>query len=166
MDVNSMFKDKRSGKIALIAHCIINQNSRALGLAERSSITAEIVDFLVCNEIGIIQMPCPELGYAGILRPPQTRDQYNNATFRKHCRKIVEEIVSQVQEYEKCGIKLKFIMGVNGSPSCGVNEISGIFMDELRFKLDKRAILVPFYEVNFERIKEDIIALEKLIKSE
>jgi len=61
VDVNGMISDKRSGKIALIAHCILNQNSRASGLAERSSVITEILKFLVQNEIGVIQMPCPEL---------------------------------------------------------------------------------------------------------
>jgi predicted secreted protein len=68
-----MFKDKRSGKIALIAHCILNQNSRASGLAERSSVITEIAEFLIRNEIGIIQMSCPELAYAGVSRQPQLK---------------------------------------------------------------------------------------------
>jgi len=161
-----MFKDERSGKIALIAHCILNQNSRVLGLAERSSAIAEILELLVQNEIGIIQMPCPELDYAGISRQSQTKNQYNNVMFRTHCRKIAEELANQIQEYKKCEIKLKLIIGVKGSPSCSVNEISGIFMEELHSALHKRAISVPFYEADLERIKENIITLEKFIKPE
>jgi len=49
-----MLKDKRSEKIAIVAHCILNQNSRAQGLAERSSAIAEIVEFLMLNDMGII----------------------------------------------------------------------------------------------------------------
>lgn len=49
-----MFKDKRSGKIALIAHCILNQNSRALGIAQKSSVITEVMEFLTKNEVGII----------------------------------------------------------------------------------------------------------------
>jgi len=165
-DATSMLKDKRSGKVALVSHCILNQNSRVLGLAKRPSIVNEIVQFLVHNEIGVIQMPCPELAYAGILRPLQTKEQYDNVIYRRHCRKIAEEFAKQVQEYRKCGVKLKFVLGVDGSPSCGVNETSGIFMEELRSALDKRAMLVAFFEVNFEHLKRDIIKLEKLAKSE
>ena len=40
-----MFEDKRSGKIAIVAHCILNQNSRVSGLAKRSSIITEIVEY-------------------------------------------------------------------------------------------------------------------------
>jgi len=163
MDAFSMFKDKRSGKITLIAHCILNQNSRALALAERSSVITEIVEFLTRNEIGIIQMPCPELAYAGVLRQPQTQDQYDNVTFRRLCREMAKEVANQIQEYDKCGIKLKVVIGVDGSPSCGVKD-SGILMKELHLALDKRRISVPFYGVHNKRLKDDVIELGKYIK--
>ncbi|MEM3699623.1 MAG: 2-thiouracil desulfurase family protein [Candidatus Bathyarchaeia archaeon] len=159
-----MFQDERSGKFALVAHCLLNQNSRAVGLAKRSSVINEIVEFLVRKEIGIIQMPCPELAYAGVSRQPKTREQYENAKFRGCCRKLTGEIADQVKEYADCGIKLKIVLGVEGSPSCSVKEILGIFMEELRSKLDKRGILAPFYGISFERVKNDIIELEKLVK--
>jgi predicted secreted protein len=179
---NNAFKDKRSRQIALVAHCTLNQNSRATGLAKRPSIITEIVEFLARNEIGIIQIPCPELTYAGLLRPPQTRDQYDNVTFRMHCRKIAEDLANQVHEYEKCGIKLKLVIGIVGSPSCGVNETSkentrknrlghkkvkgsGIFIEELRSALNAREISVPFYGIRYERLENDVGNLEKLIES-
>ncbi|MDI6691147.1 MAG: 2-thiouracil desulfurase family protein [Candidatus Bathyarchaeota archaeon] len=159
-----MFIDKRSGKIALVAHCLLNQNSRAIGLAKRSSIINEIIEFLVSKEIGIIQMPCPELAYAGVLRKPKTREQYDNAKFRGYCRKIAEEIANQIREYVDCEVKLEIVLGVDGSPSCSVKEISGIFMEELRFKLNKRGISAPFYGIRLERLKSDIAKLEKCVK--
>jgi len=161
-----MQRDKRSGKIALIAHCIINQNSRAQGLAERSSTITEILGFLMHNKIGIIQMPCPELIYAGILRQPQTKEQYNNVVFREQCRKIADELANQIQEYEKSGIKLRLVIGVNGSPSCGVSETPGILIEELRSVLGEKAISIPFFGVHLNRLKEDIIELERLLKCE
>jgi len=164
-----MLKDKRSGKIALVAHCILNQNSRVLGLAERSSVIAEIVEFLMHHEIGIIQMPCPELSYAGLLRESQTKEQYNNVKFRKHCRKTAEDLANQVQEYEKYGIKLKLVIGVTGSPSCGINETSkakdsGILIQELRFALNQRRISVPFYGIHYKCLEDDVAKLEKYVE--
>ena len=176
-----MLKDKRSGKIAIVAHCILNQNSRVLGLAERSSVITEIAEFLICNEMCITQMPCPELAYAGILRKSQTKDQDDNVMFRSHCRKIAEEIANQIQEYSRCGIKTKIIIGIDGSPSCGVNETSkgntkgrnvsrhervkgsGILIEELHFMLKERKIAVPFYGIHYERLHEDLAKLERLI---
>lgn len=164
-----MLRDRRSGKIALVAHCILNQNSRASGLVEKSSAITEIVELLIHNGLGIIQMPCPELAYAGVSRTPQTREQYDTATFRKRCKKIAEELASQIQEYEKSGIRLKIVLGVDESPSCGVNEtlnvkVSGIFIEELHSALTKRKIIVPFYGIGYERLSWDLANLKKLIR--
>ena len=176
-----MRKNKRSGKLALVAHCILNQNSRVLGLAERSSVIREIAEFLMRNKVGIIQMPCPEFTYAGILRQPQTKDQYDNVMFRGHCRKIAKEIVDQILEYAKCGINAKMVIGVDGSPSCGVNQTSmgnpckntaeqgrvkgsGILVDELHLALRKRKISIPFYGIRYERLPKDLVIMERLLK--
>lgn len=164
-----MFKDSRSGKIALVAHCILNQNSRVFGLAERSSAITEIVDFLIRKDLGVIQLPCPELAYAGISRPPQTKEQYNTSTFRKHCRKIAEDAAKQIQEYQKCGIRLKLVIGVAGSPSCNISdnqniENSGIFMEELHHALSERGISAPFYGIRYNRLLEELTELEKIVK--
>jgi len=164
-----MFKDNRSGKIALVAHCILNQNSRVFGLAEKSSAITEIVDFLIRKNLGIIQLPCPELTYAGISRLPQTKEQYSTATFRKHCKKIAEDIAKQIQEYETCGVRLKLVIGVAGSPSCNVADDSnakdsGIFMEELQHALGEREISAPFYGARCNRLLEDLVELEKIVK--
>lgn len=176
-----MFKDERSGKLAVVSHCIINQNSRVLGLAERSSVITEIAEFLSSGDIGIIQMPCPELTYAGILRRGQTKDQYDNTMFRSHCEKIAEDIVSQIQEYLKCGTQTEIVIGVDGSPSCGVNETSmgnpcenmkrpkktkgsGILIEELRSALEKRKISIPFHGIRYKRLPEDLDEIEELLR--
>ncbi|MDH5793564.1 MAG: hypothetical protein OEZ18_03250 [Candidatus Bathyarchaeota archaeon] len=159
-----MLKDKRSRKIAIVAHCILNQNSRVFGLAERSSAIAEIVKFLIFNDMGIIQMPCPELTYAGILRKSQTKNQYGDAMFRRHCKKIAKEIVEQIQEYSKGKIKARIIIGVDGSPSCGITD-SGILIEELRSMLKKKGFTVPFYGIRYERLSEDLAKLRKLIRN-
>ena len=179
--MKKLFKDKRSGRIAIVAHCILNQNSRVLGLAERSSMITEIVEFLMRKKMGIVQMSCPELIYAGVSRQPQTKDQYDTAMFRSHCRKIANEIVDQIQDYEKCGISTEIVIGVDGSPSCGVNETSkgstcenmskhervkgsGILIEELHFALKERKISIPFYGIRYERLAEDLANIEKLLK--
>jgi predicted secreted protein len=141
----------------------LNQNSRALGLAKKPSAITEVIEFLMHKDIGIIQMPCPELAYDGLLRPPRTKDQYNNVIFREHCRKISEEIANQIQEYSEAGVKAKIIIGVDGSPSCGVIN-SGILIEELRSALKKKKIELPFHGIRYERLSEDIAELEKLIR--
>lgn len=158
-----MIKDSKSRKLALVAHCTLNQNSRALGLAEKPSAVAEIADFLMRKDLGVIQMPCPELAYAGVLRQPQTKEQYDSPAFRRHCRRIADEVAEQIREYEKCGIRLRLILGVDGSPSCAVNREPGILIEELRSALDKRQVVAPFYGVHYEHLREDLAKLEKVI---
>jgi predicted secreted protein len=158
-----MFKDERSRKIVLVAHCILNQNSRASGLAEKPGVITETVEFLARNKIGIVQMPCLELAYAGVLRQPQAKEQYDNAVFRRHCRKIAGEIANQVQQYEEQGIRLKLVIGVGGSPSCSTED-HAIFIRELCLALSKRGISTPFYDVHYRSLKTDVMKLKSLIK--
>ncbi|MEM3695029.1 MAG: 2-thiouracil desulfurase family protein [Candidatus Bathyarchaeia archaeon] len=162
MKSKKIFENNRGGKLALVAHCILNQNSRVFGLAERPGIINEVMDILVRNDVGVIQMVCPELAYAGLTRTPKTREQYDNLEFRGLCRKIAEELARQVSEYKRHGIKLKIIMGVDGSPSCGVKD-SGILIEELRAALDKNGILAPFCDVDVKNLKRCVVEIEKLI---
>jgi len=58
-----MFNDCRSKKIVFIAHCILNQNSISDGTAVTPACCKEVIELLISSDIGIIQMPCPELMY-------------------------------------------------------------------------------------------------------
>ncbi|MEM3577398.1 MAG: hypothetical protein QXX51_02965 [Candidatus Bathyarchaeia archaeon] len=158
-----VFEDNKGGKLVLVAHCILNQNSRVFGLAERAGVIREVVEVFVRNGVGVVQMPCPELAYAGLARAPKTREDYNNLEFRSLCRKIAEELVRQVSEYEKHGIKLKAVVGVDGSPSCSVKN-SGILIEELHFALDKTGISAPFCDVDIKNLKKGVAEIKRLIK--
>lgn len=179
--IREPFEDHRSRKVAIVAHCILNQNSRVQGLAERSSILTEIVELLEKHEIGIVQMPCPELTYAGIFRKPLPKEQYDNIVFRRHCRKIAEEIVDQIQEYSRNQTRTIIIIGFNGSPSCGVNETSkvsghqydskdkyregaGILIEELHSILDEKNFSIPFFGVKYETSSKDLAEIEELLQ--
>ena len=83
--------------------------------------------------------------------------------FRNHCKKIAEEIVAQIQEYSKGKIKARIIIGVDGSPSCGITD-SGILIEELQSVLKKKGLTVPFYGIRYERLSEDLAELGKLIR--
>ena len=115
------------------------------------------------------------------VKQPQTKDQYDTIMFRGHCRKIAKEIDDQTQDYAKCGIEIEIVIGVDGSPSCGVNETSkgstcermsknerekgsGILIEELRFALKERENSIPFYGIRYERLSEDLVNIEKLLK--
>jgi len=159
-----MIQDKRNRKIAVVAHCILNQNSRVLGIAYYPGMINEIFDVLRKYEVGVIQMPCPELIYAGLLRESQTKEQYDTPAFRRHCRKIASSIADQIEEYLKNDFKVSAVLGVDGSPTCGVDETSmGIFMEELQSELKERKVAVPMKGVRHTRASQDAAWLEKIL---
>ena len=165
--LDAMIQDKRSRKIVIVAHCILNQNSRVQGIAHYAGMINEIIDVIRKNEVGIIQMPCPELTYAGLLRPSQTKEQYDTPAFRRHCRQIASSTADQVEEYVRNGFKVLAILGVEGSPTCGVEETSiqeanlGILMEELRSELKKRKVEVPMKGVRYAYASQGALWMEK-----
>jgi len=158
-----MIQDKRCHKIVVVAHCILNQNSRAQGKAHYPGMINEIVDVIRKQEVGIIQMPCPELTYAGLLRPSQTKEQYDTPAFRRHCRQIASSIADQVEEYVRNGFKVLVILGVEGSPTCGVEANLGILTKELQSELKKRKVEVPMKSMRHKHASQDAAWLEKIL---
>jgi len=159
-----MIQDKRSRKIVVVAHCILNQNSRVQGIAYYPGMINEIVDVLRKYEVGIIQMPCPELTYAGLLRPSQTKEQYDTPAYRRHCRQIASSTANQIQEYMRNGFKILAILGVEDSPTCGVEADLGILMEELQSQLKKRKVEAPpMKNVRHTYTSQDALWLEKIL---
>jgi len=112
--------DARSRRVALIAHCLINQNSIVQGLARYPAMVKELVDILSKHGVGIVQLPCPETLYLGLRRFWQVREQYDTYNFREFAREIIKPIVTYVREYVACGYEITAVIGIAGSPSCGV----------------------------------------------
>jgi predicted secreted protein len=110
-------------RIILVSHCILNPYSKAQGVlnekkleAARKAAETLLKDF----ETGVIQLPCPELLYKGLNRKPASRSSYDNPEFRKICREMADQVVKLVGEYEQNDVKVIAYLGVEGSPSCGV----------------------------------------------
>ena len=59
-------KDKRSGKIVVVSHCIVNVHSLEDNLAIYRGLEEEIINLLIKKGVGIYQIPCPEVELAGI----------------------------------------------------------------------------------------------------
>ena len=162
------FQDERCGKIVVVAHCILNQNSRVLGLAYYPAVIGEVVDVLRRYNIGFLQMPCPELTYAGIKRPSKTKEEYNTPNYRKHCRKIAVSTANQLEEFAKNGVKVIAVLGIENSPSCDagsfVNE-TGVFMEELTLELEERGLEILMHAINASETIIDVKWLENILKA-
>lgn len=71
--------------------------------------------------VQLLQLPCPELMLYGLDRWGHTRDQFDNPFFRQKCRELLEPVVLQLLAYAAAeDVELLGILGIDGSPSCGV----------------------------------------------
>jgi predicted secreted protein len=103
----------------------MNANSKVEGLAVYEGIHP-LISRLAEIGIGVIQMPCAEMSACGMSRPGRTREQYDYLEFREHCARLAEETLAQVCEYQRCKYEIVGLVGVEGSPSCGVTEASSV----------------------------------------
>jgi len=143
------FRDSRSRKVVLVPHCVLNQNARAAGAAERPSAVTELVTALLDREVGILQMPCPEIFAFGLDRGRICIEkELRTPHGRSIIRALAQDLVQQIRAYRDYGIQVLGILGKNGSPSCGVEETwvghvcpgSGAFMEELASELKDKGI--------------------------
>ncbi len=108
-------------RVVILAHCILNQATRARwkgGGANRIEGPIEkIITPLLEHGVGIIQMECPEQTLYGNPRPPKSRDDYDTPEFRAKCREIA---LRAMQTIENNASELITVLGLEGSPSCGV----------------------------------------------
>lgn len=162
------FQDERSGKLVVLAHCILNQNSRVLGIAHYPAVIEEVVDLLKTHNVGILQMRCPELTYAGAKRPRKTKEEYDTSDYRQHCKQIAGSTVDQIEEFVKNGIEVVAVLGIKNSPSCDIgNSISetGILMEEIMSELKKRGLKIAMRSINTFEIAADIEWLDSMLRT-
>ncbi len=112
---------KRSRKILIVCHCLLNANAKIYPLALTGGVYCEVLETYFRDGTGIIQLPCPELSYLGANRWGMTREQYDHPNFRFHCKKILKDPVNQIETLLQANCEFSGILGVDGSPNCGVN---------------------------------------------
>ncbi len=156
---------KRNKRIVVLCHCLLNVNAKISGLAHYGGILPHVVDMCLASGAGIMQLPCPETTYLGVKRWGMTRNQYDTPFYRRHCRDLLSPIVAQLCEYLDNGYTIDKIIGVDGSPSCGVRHTcegycggmidsrstqpfqevagKGVFLDELVKMLAEQGISLP-----------------------
>lgn len=113
-------QDARSGRLIFLSHCILNQNACVRGLASQPAVIREMVDLVLDAQLGMYQMPCPEVTYLGSMRWGQVKKMYGNPMFRRHCRHIAEQICDQIQTYRDNDHQVIGIVLRDGSPTCGL----------------------------------------------
>ena len=149
---------KRSKRVVLISHCLLNVNSRAYGLvtSELHNIQLSLlIGHLFRKGYGLVQLPCPEALVMGFKRKTSTKEEYEKLELRRYARKLAKEISALVNSMLSSGIEVVALIGVAGSPSCGVftthvkSELvrepgRGIFVEELLTELPSEVRLLEW----------------------
>ncbi len=129
--------DARSRRVVFVSHCILNENVRYPGGACRGGCIPEIVSQCADRGLGIVQMPCPEQrAWGGVLKR-RLLALCGDARFdgsparrllipvflaytRRSFRRLARAAAKQIEDYVTSGFAVTAIVGIDGSPSCGV----------------------------------------------
>jgi predicted secreted protein len=142
-------------EIAVVAHCLLNPFTRVRGLEP-----------LPYSAMGpTLQLPCPEALYMGLERWAVTKNQLDVPGFRRFCRSLITPYADLMEMLARQGARLR-IVGMAGSPSCGVKTTScgytggrvceqahehiagrGVFMEELLAEMEKRKVRFDCEEI-------------------
>jgi predicted secreted protein len=104
----------------VLAHCHLNANTKVHGLATYAGIRSDVIAPLVLAGVGVVQLPCPEATFLGMARWGMTREQYDTVAYRRHCEAIAAPVIDTLCQLAADGCTIEVVLGVDGSPSCGV----------------------------------------------
>ncbi len=177
--------------IILVSHCLLNELAVVKNDAGRKDNLSLIKNLMKMN-VGIYQLPCPENRMYSPNRLGSVYEQFDNNFYRKTSRDLLSPIVNEIEDYIKDGVSFLGVIGIDGSPSCGVGltckskefkgEISaikdiyhcvnsiemtddkGVFMEELEKLFKTKNITANFYGYNDNNQDEIIGKIEESIK--
>lgn len=124
--------------MVFLSHCLLNHNVRYLGGANREAGARDLVDGYLTAGIGICQMPCPEQrAWGGVLKRGMLVAYGVGGTWRPHVvrallgvfvaytrlvyARLGREVAAEVVDYQDGGMDVVGVVGIAGSPSCGVH---------------------------------------------
>ena len=156
--------DSRKRKVVFLTHCFLNINTRFPQGCAFSGANVPLINTLLKHDLGIIQMPCPEFLCLGLEK--ELFGEIPESELRDCFRNIAIGVVNQIEAYQKLGYEITGIIGMNPSPSCGVevsrgkgtmlgldrdtsekNE-SGVFIEELMMLAGQRGLKdLPFFGI-------------------
>ncbi|MFQ6053765.1 MAG: hypothetical protein ACE5OO_06030 [Candidatus Bathyarchaeia archaeon] len=175
--------DRRRDRVVFVAHCILDQATRAWwgegGARRERWMLRGVVEVLLRHGVGAIQMECPEFSLYGNPRPPRSKDGYEEPEFKGRCREIAEQTCDAVDRLRRLGrdpeIEVAAIVGVEGSPSCGVSTVPrtvggevvelpgrGHLMEALEAEMRRRGVEIPMVGVRLGTGEEGLKRLEDL----
>lgn len=137
----------RQKTLMLTAHCVLNQNAVIRDWERAPGAFNKLVKVLLEENVGILQLPCPEMAFLGEGRPPKTKEEYDTPAYRVLCQQLVAPLVKQVVEYHNNGYRILGLLGIGESPSCETLGVQGIFMEELMKQLEEKDIILKCIDI-------------------
>ncbi|QEX18345.1 hypothetical protein FRZ44_36500 [Hypericibacter terrae] len=107
-------------RVALLSHCLANQNAKVDEYALCPGMVTPVVAILKEFGYAIQQMPCPEMAFLGVNRWWQVKEQYDTPGFRRHCRALAQSVADLLEERVAKGCRDLVLIGVDGSGSSAV----------------------------------------------
>ncbi|MEM3545911.1 MAG: 2-thiouracil desulfurase family protein [Candidatus Bathyarchaeia archaeon] len=175
-----------SNYLVVVAHCVLNQATRWFWNNESGAWTegfiSDFLEKLKMMGVGLYQLPCPEFSLLGNPRRPMTRDEYEVLPgFVDHCRTLAKNTLRDLKAFKELSTKPKIvilaIIGIEGSPSCGVEFTSrkitntsvrltgrGIFMEILEELMSIEGMNIPFFGLDGRRLTESISNISHLLE--
>lgn len=120
-----------------VSHCILNENVRYPGGATVPGALGPVVSGYVDRGVGLCQMPCPEQRAWGGVRKRHLLRLYGRRSLRLApvrrlvlpfataatafvYRRLARRVATEIADYVRNGFEVVEVLGVGGSPSCGV----------------------------------------------
>jgi len=183
-----MFSDRRSKRVVIVAHCILNQNALSDGTACLPGCMREVIDVIGTAGVGMLQMPCPELICLGLARRSsdggisnpledntRIRALMKQAATMSRLRQLAQGITFQIAEYQSHGFEVCGILGINRSPTCGVDSTTvsnrevegrGVFITVLGRELEEQVIELAMVGIKSGQPKKAVRTVQRLLGRE
>ncbi|PKO02711.1 MAG: hypothetical protein CVU43_06585 [Chloroflexi bacterium HGW-Chloroflexi-5] len=182
-----MFIDARSKKVILVSHCILNQNAKIDRCAHYPGAMREVTQVMLDAGLGFIQIPCPELLFLGLDRRVEKDKEttveseddrvgvlMNKTVPRVLCGKISYDLIYQIKQYQLNGFTVVGMLGINGSPTCGVETTwedgketdgSGIFIKIFKEECADQGVKIPIRGIKAQDPQAALDTLKELLNS-
>ena len=120
-------------KVVLLSHCVLNSFCEMPEASD--AFRKRIVDILMEKKISMIQLPCPELCYQALERESIVAGAAKAQEYEIYCKQLLDPMIRNIKEYQKHGISIAGIIGIDTSPSCSVADknaiMTKILMDQM-----------------------------------
>jgi predicted secreted protein len=151
--------DVRSRRLVVVSHCLLDQNTRYPGGAVCPGAVVPALQEYLDSGVGLLQMPCPEQRtWGGVRRPPllwvlRHRRlawglRWLMPVLRRYLRwrygRLARTVTRDVADAARSGQRVVGVVGVAGSPSCGVHTTLDLRAALRRLSQDEHPLTAPW----------------------